>query len=107
MKNKFLIGVTLFILILILLSYQLYKNMQLQNTKGEIVSIQNDYYNLSIDIISNNSTKNFIINDKTLILKNDGTQSNFNSLKINEQVQIEYKPVWFEKNKAKIVRIIN
>jgi hypothetical protein len=107
MKNKLLIGTVLFILLLILLSYQLYKNIQIQNIKGEIVSIENDSYNLSIEIKSNNMNKTFIINDNTLIYKNDNTQSNFNSLKINENVQIEYKPLLFEKNKANTVKIIN
>lgn len=107
MKSKFIFGILLTLILVLLIAIQIYRNTKLNVIKGVIVSIENDSYNLDIDIKSEDKIQNFTIENDTLIYKKNNAQTNFNCLKINKQVQIKYKPILFDKNKAVTVNIIN
>jgi hypothetical protein len=95
-------------LIIFIIFFQIYHTANDIVVKGKIEKIENDNYKLTILIkLENNKIVSFLIDDDTLIYKNNNKQTNFNNMKPGDKIEIRYKNFFFQKKNAEEIRIIN
>jgi hypothetical protein len=95
-------------LIIFIIFFQIYQTAGDKSVKGKIEKIENDNYKLTVQIkLENSKIISFLVDDDTLIYKNNDKQTNFNNMKVGETVEIKYKQFFFQRQIADIIHVIN